>query len=58
MANVAAMVETWGLAYKKSVCFIDVHVESITNRVPPIYSCLNKEGEDPLELNAKGVSFL
>ena len=39
-------------------CLIDVHVESIADRVPPVYSWLNKREEDPLELEARDVVFL
>ncbi|MCG6904179.1 MAG: hypothetical protein LJE68_16015, partial [Rhodobacter sp.] len=45
-------------AYRKGPCFIDVHVESIADRVPPVYSWLAKKGEDPLRLDAKDVAFL
>lgn len=45
-------------AYKKGPCFIDVHVESIADRVPPVYSWLKKKGEDPLLVDARDVSFL
>lgn len=45
-------------AYKKGPCFIDVHVESIADRVPPVYSWLTKRGEDPLNLDAKEVTYL
>lgn len=44
-------------AYKKGPCLIDVHVESIADRVPPVYSWLTKRGEDPLSLEAEDVSY-
>jgi len=44
--------------YKSGPCLIDVHVESIADRVPPVYSWLSKKGEDPLELTAKDVAFI
>lgn len=44
--------------YKLGPCFIDVHVESIADRVPPVYSWLTKRGEDPLSLEAKEVGYL
>lgn len=44
--------------WRKGPCFIDVHVESIADRVPPVYSWLSKKGEDPLNLEAKEVAFL
>ncbi|MEJ1991278.1 MAG: thiamine pyrophosphate-binding protein, partial [Maritimibacter sp.] len=45
-------------AHKKGPCLIDVHVESIADRVPPVYSWLNKRGKDPLRLEAEDVAFL
>jgi acetolactate synthase-1/2/3 large subunit len=45
-------------AWRKGSCFIDVHVESIADRVPPVYSWLTKKGENPLDLEAKDVAFL
>ncbi len=44
-------------AYTKGPVFIDVHVESIADRVPPVYSWLTKRGQDPLSLEAKEVSY-
>jgi len=44
--------------HKIGPCFIDVHVESIADRVPPVYSWLAKKGRDPLSLEAEKVSFL
>jgi acetolactate synthase-1/2/3 large subunit len=45
-------------AHKTGPCFIDVHVESIADRVPPVYSWLNKRGKDPLKLEAEDVAFI
>ncbi|XWN33989.1 MAG: thiamine pyrophosphate-binding protein [Devosia sp.] len=45
-------------AYKKGPAFIDVHVESIADRVPPVYSWLAKRGVDPLNLDAEPVGYL
>ncbi|ULJ75625.1 thiamine pyrophosphate-dependent enzyme [Rhizobium gallicum] len=39
-------------------CFIDVHVESIAERVPPVYSWLLKRGEDPLDLQPAEKTYL
>lgn len=44
-------------AHKQGPCLIDVHVESIADRVPPVYSWLAKKGEDPLSLEAKDVAY-
>jgi acetolactate synthase-1/2/3 large subunit len=44
--------------WKKGPCFIDVHVESIADRVPPVSSWLTKKGRDPLALEADDISFL
>ncbi|MBV6656705.1 MAG: thiamine pyrophosphate-binding protein [Devosiaceae bacterium] len=52
----AALAEAF--AHTRAPCFIDVHVESIAERVPPVYSWLTKKGEDPLDLDAKDVAFL
>ncbi|MDG4719753.1 MULTISPECIES: thiamine pyrophosphate-binding protein [Thalassospira] len=45
-------------AHKNGPCFIDIHVESLADRVPPVYSWLTKKGEDPLELQTKRVPYL
>lgn len=45
-------------AWRKGPCFIDVHVESIADRVPPVYSWLTKKGRDPLALESDDISFL
>lgn len=44
-------------AYDRGPCLIDVHVESIADRVPPVYSWLTKRGEDPLSVEAKDVTY-
>lgn len=44
-------------AYRKGPCFIDVHVESIADRVPPVYSWLRNRGEDPLSLKGGRISY-
>jgi len=38
-------------------CLIDIHVESIADRVPPVYSWLSKRGRDPLSLEAEDVAY-
>ncbi len=43
--------------HKTGPCLIDVHVESIADRVPPVYSWLNKRGRDPLRMEAEDVPF-
>ena len=45
-------------SYKTGPCLIDIHVESIADRVPPVYSWLTKRGKDPLSLEAEDVAFL
>ncbi len=45
-------------AHENGPCFIDVHVESIADRVPPVYSWLTKRGRDPLDLEAADISYL
>ncbi|MTI42450.1 acetolactate synthase-1/2/3 large subunit [Roseibium hamelinense] len=45
-------------AWRKGPCFIDLHVESIADRVPPVYSWLTKKGRDPLALETDDISFL
>lgn len=39
-------------------CLIDVHVESIADRVPPVYSWLAKRKRDPLSLSADDVAYV
>lgn len=43
--------------HRSGPCLIDVHVESIADRVPPVYSWLSKRGQDPLSLAAEDISF-
>ena len=38
-------------------CFIDIVVESLAERVPPVYSWLRKRGEDPLSDEARLVGY-
>jgi acetolactate synthase-1/2/3 large subunit len=38
-------------------CFIDIVVESLAERVPPVFSWLRKRGEDPLSDEAKVVRY-
>ncbi|RCW23986.1 acetolactate synthase-1/2/3 large subunit [Ciceribacter lividus] len=45
-------------AHEQGPCFIDVHVESIADRVPPVYSWLTKRGHDPLSLEAAEIQYL
>ncbi|MBD8892629.1 thiamine pyrophosphate-binding protein [Labrenzia suaedae] len=45
-------------AHEKGPCLIDVHVESIADRVPPVYSWLTKRGRDPLSLEAAEITYL
>ncbi|CAN7675602.1 thiamine pyrophosphate-binding protein [Pararhizobium sp. LjRoot238] len=44
-------------AYKDGPCMIDIHVESIADRVPPVYSWLSKRGKDPLSVEAEEVRY-
>ncbi|MFD2816864.1 thiamine pyrophosphate-dependent enzyme [Paracoccus aerius] len=44
-------------AHTSGPCFIDVHVESLADRVPPVYSWLTKRGEDPMALEAADQSY-
>lgn len=37
--------------------FIDIIVESLAQRVPPVFSWLRKRGEDPLALNVKNIRY-
>ena len=37
--------------------FIDVIVESLAERVPPVFSWLKKTGRDPLSLTSKALEF-
>jgi acetolactate synthase-1/2/3 large subunit len=37
---------------------MDIRVESLADRVPPVYSWLNKKGRDPLALKPEDVAYL
>lgn len=37
--------------------FIDIIVESLADRVPPVFSWLRKRGENPLDLESKDVGY-
>lgn len=39
-------------------CLIDIHVESLADRVPPVYSWLSKKGVDPLSLRPEDIAYL
>jgi len=39
-------------------CLLDVHVESIADRVPPVYSWLTKRGRDPMTFETDDVAYL
>ncbi|MCK6443631.1 thiamine pyrophosphate-binding protein [Elstera cyanobacteriorum] len=45
-------------AFEDGPCLIDIHVESLADRVPPVYSWLSKLGRDPLEIEAKDTRYL
>ncbi|WP_429819851.1 thiamine pyrophosphate-binding protein [Ensifer sp. B1-9] len=51
-----ALVEAFD--YDLGPCLIDVHIESIADRVPPVYSWLTKRGDDPLELRPRERLYL
>ncbi|KSV87174.1 hypothetical protein [Sinorhizobium sp. GL28] len=36
---------------------LDIHVESIAARVPPVYSWLSKRDKDPLSTKAEEVRY-
>ena len=38
-------------------CFIDIVVESLADRVPPVFSWIRKRGEDPLDLTSKEIKY-
>ncbi|GAB3447570.1 thiamine pyrophosphate-binding protein [Insolitispirillum peregrinum] len=44
-------------AWTGGPCLIDIHVESIADRVPPVYSWLTKRGRDPLSVEAEEVRY-
>jgi len=52
----AALAEAF--AWKDGPCFIDIHVESIADRVPPVYSWLTKRGANPLDLRPEAKSYI
>lgn len=39
-------------------CLMDIRVESLADRVPPVYSWLNKKGRDPLSLEPEDVAYI
>jgi acetolactate synthase I/II/III large subunit len=39
-------------------CLLDIHVESLADRVPPVYSWLTKKGSDPLVMAPEDVAYL
>lgn len=45
-------------AHRSGPCLVDVHVESLADRVPPVYSWLTKRGQDPLSLKAEDKAFI
>ncbi|MCJ8141005.1 thiamine pyrophosphate-binding protein [Falsirhodobacter halotolerans] len=45
-------------AHRTGPCLIDVHVESIADRVPPVYSWLTRRGQDPMALEAADHGYL
>lgn len=51
----AALAEAF--AWTGGPCLIDIHVESIADRVPPVYSWLTKRGRDPLSVEAEEVRY-
>ncbi len=38
-------------------CLLDIHVESIADRVPPVFSWLDKRGRDPMTLDIDDVLY-
>ncbi|NVJ93332.1 MAG: thiamine pyrophosphate-binding protein [Methylocystaceae bacterium] len=44
--------------YYNGPCLLDIHVESMADRVPPVYSWLRKRGHDPLEVTNEEVKYL
>ncbi len=45
-------------AHDNGPCLIDIHVASIADRVPPVYSWLTKRGRDPLSQLSEDVSYV
>ncbi len=39
-------------------CLLDIHVESIADRVPPVYSWLSRRGRDPMTFETDDVTYL
>jgi acetolactate synthase-1/2/3 large subunit len=39
-------------------CLMDIHVESLADRVPPVYSWLARKNHDPLALAPEDVAYL
>ncbi|MGH8787635.1 MAG: thiamine pyrophosphate-binding protein [Cupriavidus necator] len=39
-------------------CLLDIRIESIADRVPPVYSWLSKKGRDPLALTSDDIAFI
>jgi acetolactate synthase-1/2/3 large subunit len=39
-------------------CLVDIHVESLADRVPPVYSWLARKNHDPLALAPEDVAYL
>jgi acetolactate synthase-1/2/3 large subunit len=44
-------------ANKDGPCLIDIHIESIADRVPPVYSWLSKRGKDPLSVEVEEARY-
>jgi len=44
-------------AYNSGPGLIDIHVESIADRIPPVYSWLSKRGRDPLKIDNEDVRY-
>ena len=42
----------------ESPSLLDIHVESLAERVPPVYSWLAKRGEDPLSSTIEDIAYL
>ncbi|MET3515139.1 acetolactate synthase-1/2/3 large subunit [Pseudacidovorax sp. 1753] len=38
-------------------CLMDIRIESLADRVPPVYSWLNKKGRDPLSLTPEDLAY-
>lgn len=58
VSNIAEFEEALDIAFAHDgPCFIDIIVESLADRVPPVYSWLRKRGEDPLALDLKDIRY-